>query len=365
MKLLICPTPDCSGLLYLEDLRCDTCGAEVAYHTLSETMVAVTGPDIEVANRLWHPCVNRDRDCNWLAADDSSTDQCFSCRLTRVRPNDNDPDALERLAEAEKSKRRVLVQLNSLGLPIDPYFESDGGLGFDLLSSEYEKVTIGQANGIVTIDLAETLDAHRERLRVALGEPYRTMLGHFRHEIGHYYEWVLVEQTDKIEQCRQIFGDERASYTDAIDQHYSNGAPPNWRDSYISEYATMHPWEDFAECFAHYLHITDTLDTAASAGMELVPGRSVVPALPLAVGPRDSYGADDFDALMDDWHWISLFFNRVNRSMGKADLYPFSISDPVVDKLRFIHGVLTDLPRTRVSELDGFGRSIDSQDTAD
>jgi len=126
----------------------------------------------------------------------------------------------------------------------------------------------------------------------------------------------------------------------------------------------MHPWEDFAECFAHYLHITDTLDTAASAGMELVPGRSVVPALPLAVGPRDSYGADDFDALMDDWHWISLFFNRVNRSMGKADLYPFSISDPVVDKLRFIHGVLTDLPRTRVSELDGFGLSIDSQDTA-
>lgn len=365
MKLLICPTPGCSGLLYLEDLRCDSCGAEVAYHALSGTMVAINGSDLHVANRLWHLCINRDRGCNWLSDGDSSTGQCFGCRIIRTRPNDADLEALNRLADASQSERRLLVQLNSLGLPVDPYFEDDGGLGFDLLSSEHQQVTTGHENGIVTIDLAETSDAYRERLRVQLGEPYRTMLGHFRHEVGHYYEWVLVEQTGWITECRELFGDERASYSAAIDRHYSNGAPEGWHDSFISEYATMHPWEDFAECFAHYLHITDTLSTAASAGMELVPGRDVLPALPLAVSPRSRYGADDFDALMDDWQWVSAFFNRINRSMGEADLYPFTISQQVADKLRFVHRVLTQLPRTRVSEPDGFGRTVHSTEPSE
>ena len=340
MKLLICPTPDCSGLLYLEDLRCDTCGAEVAYHTLSETMVAVTGPDIEVANRLWHPCVNRDRDCNWLAADDSSTDQCFSCRLTRVRPNDNDPDALERLAEAEKSKRRVLVQLNSLGLPIDPYFESDGGLGFDLLSSEYEKVTIGQANGIVTIDLAETLDAHRERLRVALGEPYRTMLGHFRHEIGHYYFYRLVQPSSAaVARFTELFGDSDTDYQAALDRHYRDGAPAGWERQYVSSYATMHPAEDWAETFAHYLHIRDALDTAAAFGF--------APAG--ATFERGVLGPSGFDTLIELWLPLAWALNMVNRSMGKDDLYPFVLPAAVLEKMRFIHTAVDEAGAPRAA----------------
>ena len=122
---------------------------------------------------------------------------------------------------------------------------------------------IGHANGIITIDLAETLDLHRETLRISLGEPYRTMLGHFRHEIGHYYQWQLVSEEPLVSECRALFGDERASYSEAIDRHYRLGAPDDWPASYISSYATMHPWEDFAECFAHYLHITGTLATAA------------------------------------------------------------------------------------------------------
>ena len=259
-----------------------------------------------------------------------------------------------------QAKWRLLVQLKSLGLPVDPHFERGAGLGFDLLSSfsEGRQVMIGHANGIVTIDLAESLDAHRERLRVALGEPYRTMLGHFRHEVGHYYQWVLVEQTGWIDGCRERFGDERASYSDAIARHYATGAPDGWEASFISEYATMHPWEDFAECFAHYLHINETLNTAATAGLELALERQRVLTLPKVVAPQERYGADEFDALLEDWRWVSLFFNRANRAMGKSDLYPFRISPPVAEKLRFLHRVLTALPPTRVEPTDGFARQV-------
>lgn len=360
MKLLLCPTPSCAVILFLDSLTCGNCGTEVAYHPPSGELAAVTGPDLSIGNQLWHPCSNRAWGCNWLVAEDLGSGQCFSCRLTRRRPDADDTIALEKLAGAATVKRRLLVQLQELQLPVDPYFEREGGLGFDLLSSftDGQQVTIGHSNGIVTIDIVETLDDYRERLRVALGEPYRTMLGHFRHEVGHYYQWVLVEQTSWIDECRELFGDERTSYPDAIARHYQQGAPDGWERSYISEYATMHPWEDFAECFAHYLHITDTLDTAAVAGLELVPGRNLATPLELRVAPRAHYAASDFDALLSDWLWLSLFFNRINRAMGKSDLYPFAITEPVAEKLRFIHRVLNQLPETTLCERDGFRRLV-------
>ncbi len=357
MIVLACPTPGCSGLLFLESLACDACGTAVAYHPASRRMVA-SAADVVVDERLWHPCTNRDWGCNWLAADGSGAGRCFACRLVRRRPDSDDTIALEKVALTMPPLRQLLVQAQALGLPVDPFFETDGGLGFDLLSSRSsnEKVVIGHANGIITIDVVESLDAVREQLRIDLGEPYRTMLGHLRHESGHYYQWILVEQTGWIEECRDLFGDERTSYADAIERHYRTGAPDDWQDSFISEYATMHPWEDFAECFAHYLHITDTLNTAASAGVELDASRQTIATLSGAVAPRPFYGPDDFDALIRDWRWLSLFFNRVNRAMGASDLYPFRISDPVVAKLEFVHRVLTDLPETRISVTDGFRR---------
>jgi hypothetical protein len=39
-------------------------------------------------------------------------------------------------------------------------------------------------------------------------------------------------------------------------------SPANWQKSFISKYATSHPWEDWAETWAHYLHIMDMLETA-------------------------------------------------------------------------------------------------------
>ena len=298
------------------------------------------GTDIDGSR--WFPCANRSWKCNWLAAQHSGSDsvsgsgQCLACRLARTRPDTSDAPSLEKLARTSSDKRRLLLQLSELGLPIEPWYARAGGLGFDLLSSRSDggRVVIGHANGIVTIDLAESLDAHREQLRVRLGEPYRTMLGHFRHEVGHYYQSVLVERTDWVDECRELFGDERTSYSDAIARHYRDGAPAGWVDSYISEYATMHPWEDFAECWAHYLHMTDTLTTAAAGGLELtLDGGSVRP-------PADYSGAL-MKEILADWVPVADFFNQVNRAMGKGDLYPFGIVEPVARKLDFVHRVVT------------------------
>ncbi len=178
-------------------------------------------------------------------------------------------------------------------------------------------------------------------MRIRLGEPYRTMLGHFRHEVGHSYQWVLVEQTDWIDECRSLFGDERASYSDALDRHYREGAPDDWEQTYISEYATMHPWEDFAESFAHYLHITDSLTTAAAGGLvlhaDLVEG-----LVDFDIRPRHSYRSATTADMLHDWQWLSLLLNRINHAMGRSDLYPFTLTEPVRTKLDFVHRVVQD-----------------------
>lgn len=341
--------PQCRGVTVLESLDCPSCGLAVGLHPPSLTMVEASRDGVELDGQPWFPCSNRDWRCNWLVAADAGSAQCFSCRLTRQRPDSSDTIALEKLANAAQVKRRLLVQLAELGLPVDPFYERDGGLAFDLLSSHsgHGRVTIGHANGVVTIDLVETLDDHREALRIRLGEPYRTMLGHFRHEVGHYYQWVLVEQTAWIDECRELFGDERASYSDALDRHYRSGAPAGWEETYISEYATMHPWEDFAESFAHYLHITDMLSTAAAGGLVMHADR--VDGLVAAdIVPRESYAGSPMSEMMTDWHWLSLMFNRVNHAMGKGDLYPFTLVEPVQRKLEFVHRVVTDPARRPV-----------------
>jgi hypothetical protein len=312
-------------------------------------MVALTDGAAVIEGVRWTRCTQSGPlSCNWLVAESADTatrGRCLAHSLIRREPDLDDTIAREKLLPATLALRRLVYQLDDLGLPIDPYWRRDGGLAFDLLSSfsTRERITIGHSNGVITIDLVESLDAYRESMRVRLGEPYRTMLGHFRHEAGHYYQNVLVETgagaRRHLTRCRELFGDERASYADALARHYEFGAPADWQVSFISEYATMHPWEDFAECFAHYLHITDTIDTSREAGMVLLADR-VRFAAPRDVIPLESYADVPIEQLLDDWKWISLFFNRVNTAMGKGPLYPFKISGPVVDKLGFVHTVV-------------------------
>ena len=292
--------------------------------------------------------------CNWLVPEEQEADRrgrCLADSLIRREPDAADTIAREKLVPTAVALRRLVHQLLELGLPVEPFWSRDGGLAFDLLSSysERERVVIGHAGGVITIDLVESLDDYRESLRVRLGEPYRTMLGHFRHEVGHYYQNVLVENgpgADKyLVDCRELFGDERISYSDEIARHYRFGAPEGWAQTYISEYATMHPWEDFAECFAHYLHIADTIDTSREAGMVLRADRVRFSA-PRDIEPLESYADVPVERMLFDWQWMSIFFNRVNTAMGKAPLYPFEIPAPVVAKLAFVHRVVRDTART-------------------
>ncbi|HEY9311977.1 zinc-binding metallopeptidase family protein [Williamsia sp.] len=333
--------PECGGPAPFEAQSCPTCQVPLAFHLPSKKLVAIPGDSVTIDDTRLLRCSNWAWECNWLVADDSGSGQCFAGSFIRQRPEGDDTLALEKLAETAKSLRRLLIQLIELELPVEPYFRQDRGLAFDLLSSRTSgtPVVIGHSRGVITIDLAESLDAYRESLRVSLGEPYRTMLGHFRHEVGHYYQSILVENGRMIDECRDLFGDERASYADAIERHYKFGAPEGWERSYISEYATMHPWEDFAECFAHYLHIADTLETAAESGLVIQSERARW-NLAADVVPRTDYSGSTIEAVLADWQTLAGVFNRINQSMGKRDLYPFTISEPVVRKLEFVHRVV-------------------------
>lgn len=342
--------PHCRHFVYLDALRCPNCEGDLGFHIISREFVGVRGGQALVDDTTWFTCSNRGWSCNWLVRDDAPSGLCISCRLTRTRPDSDDTIAMEKLAKTEQAKRRLLLQLADLGLPIAPWDRYTGGLGFDLLSSlsSGTRVIIGHANGIITIDLAESLDDRREALRVKLGEPYRTMLGHLRHEVGHYFQNVLITDDATWARCRELFGDERASYQDALKRHYAQGAPEGWHTSFISEYATMHPWEDFAETFAHYLHITGTLETAAAIGIHL--DASVTNLRDTDVVPLGSYADKPVQQLLGDWDWMSQAFNRINRAMGFGDLYPFDLVGPVRHKLAFVHDIVTKAPLTTAEQ---------------
>ena len=288
------------------------------------------------------PCANQVlAACNWLATETDANGLCLSCRLTRTRPADDDGPALEAFARAEAAKRRLVYELLDLGLPVLPWMDDqENGLAVDLLSSRDAPVITGHADGVITIDLAEANDPHREAVRIDLHEAYRTMLGHLRHESGHYYWQLLAGGPGQIEKFRALFGDERRDYQEAVGQHYAKGPPDGWGQDHVSAYATMHPWEDWAETFAHYLHLRDVLQTAQAYGL----------AVRHRLGERADTGQlqtlDDLDVacaaegvqqIVDRWLPLSYALNAVNRSMGKPDLYPFVLTPVVIQKLDAVH----------------------------
>jgi hypothetical protein len=288
----------------------------VGYSREQRTTVAVK-PDRPI-------CANLNRcGCNWIADPASAFGLCFSCTLTRTRPADGDTVGLAQYWVAEAAKRRLIFGLDELQFPIKV---SDGssGLAFDLLSSSQEKIITGHLNGIITLDLAESNDAHREALRESMDEPYRTVLGHFRHEIGHYYCELLALADDRQEEFRTLFGDETTSYDEALQRHYSTGSGHDWQDNFISAYATMHPLEDFAEVFGHFLHIADTLQTAEEFG--LISDEPVVRPLEAPMA----------QVITRAWLPLTRGLNQINRSMGRPDLYPFVLAESVIAKLTFV-----------------------------
>jgi len=325
MRVFACPT--CRRLVTFESARCLHCGTELAFDPELREIRALDARE--------HRCVNELlAACNWVAP--AAGELCASCVLTRTRPSDHDRDGLAALPVAEAAKRRLLFELAELGLPVSSWRERGGGLAFDLLSSAREAVTTGHADGVVTLDLGEADPGRRERRRTELGEPYRTLLGHLRHEIGHYYQPLLApEGTPQREECRAQFGDDRFDYAEALERHYQAGPPADWPQRFVSAYATMHPWEDWAETFAHYLHIRDTLQTAAAHGLRVDgPDIATTDAAPLHADPVDD---GDVRTLLDAWLPLTYALNAVSRSMGSDDLYPFVIAPPVQAKLGLVH----------------------------
>ncbi len=339
MRDFVCP--NCGQRLAFENSVCLSCGSALGFSLDDMALLVIaSGPDKAhpgfVSRNDFQLCANLHlAECNWLVRNGAYGALCSSCRLTRTRPNDSDTKAMAAFARAEQAKRRLIAELHELKLPIvgrdrDP----ETGLAFDLLSSEYEEVLTGHDNGVVTLDLAEGDDVHREQLRIEMDEPYRTLLGHFRHEIGHYYYYRLIDPNrDYVAEFRELFGDPDTDYQEALDRHYRDGAPSGWKKSFVSSYATMHPAEDWAETFAHYLHIRDTLDTSAAFG--LAPAGATL--------QRRVLGPSAFPLLIDMWLPLSWSLNMVNRSMGHDDLYPFVLPTAVLDKMRFIHTVIAEV----------------------
>jgi hypothetical protein len=327
MRAFSCPS--CGRLVTFESSHCLHCDQELGFDWDARRIVAMS--------RVHRRCANdRIAGCNGLLPDGGA--HCASCALTRTRPPDDDRGGLRGFATAEAAKRRLLFELAELGLPVMSWREQEGGLAFDLLSSAQAPVSTGHADGVITLDLDETDPVERETRRHQLGEPYRTVLGHLRHEVAHYFQPILaLEGTPAREACRRRFGDDREDYQRAIDRHYAQGPPDDWTQRFVSAYATMHPWEDWAETFAHYLHIRDTLQTAEAYGLR-VDGPQVAATDPAPLRSDPGAPAGDLEGLLRAWLPLTYALNAINRSMGAADLYPFVLTPAVQEKLAFIDG---------------------------
>ena len=363
MKIFHCG--ECDQLVFFENTACVSCGHALAYLP-DRAELGTLEPDGEgrwrslspgTEGRTYRLCQNYSKEnvCNWAVPADDPNPFCLSCRLSRIIPDLGRPGVREGWAKLEAAKRRLIYSLLAFELPLATKAEDpERGLGFEFLADPDPNtpgaapVLTGHDNGVITINVAEADDAERENRRNQLHEPYRTLLGHFRHEVGHYYWDRLIKDSDAIEPFRKLFGDERADYGEALKRHYEQGAPADWVQSFVSTYASSHPWEDWAETWAHYLHMTDTLETAIACGLSLRPKRSDEPVLKpdIAItGKRSS----SFDQMIERWFSLTYVLNNLNRGMGLPDGYPFVLSTPAIDKLRFVHEVVA-APRPASSQ---------------
>jgi hypothetical protein len=311
-------------------------------------------PRADTKEQTYRQCANyaEQQVCNWAVVASDPRGLCVSCRLTRVIPNLDTPERREAWYRLEVAKRRLVYTLLSLKLPLlnrqdDPV----SGLAFDFLaddsSEDQTPVLTGHTDGVITVNIAEANDAERERRKAQLRETYRTLLGHFRHESGHYYWDRLIKQDKRLADFRDVFGDERQDYAQAIQEHYKTGPVPNWHERFVNSYAGAHPWEDWAETWAHYLHMTDTLETAAVCGISIQPGRADEPVL-REVARRAGSPSASFDRLIDSWFPLTYVLNSLNRGLGLQDAYPFVLSTAVIAKLRFVHATVAAASAARV-----------------
>jgi hypothetical protein len=355
MNIFTCSA--CKHVAFFENSRCVRCGYTLAYLPDRGVLSALEqdpgelGPneparflalDTAAKGSRYRLCRNYATHavCNWAIPDHDPNEFCPSCRLNESVPDVADARAVDSWRRLEVAKRRLVYTLLELGLPLESKQDQpEVGLAFAFKEdgADGERVLTGHCDGLVTINIREADAPSREQTRVQLGERYRTLLGHFRHESGHYYWDRLVKDTPQLDSFRALFGDEQQDYAEAVKRHYATPRQ-DWADEFVSAYATMHPWEDWAETWAHYLHMVDTLETARSYGLALRPS-AIGGATSDTVSAR-RVRFDDFDDLIAAWVPLTVALNSLNRSMGLPDLYPFVLAERVIEKLRFVHQVV-------------------------
>ena len=324
MRVYTCPA--CNEPVYFRNLGC-SCGAELSYDPEQDRFVQ---------GAAW--CSNRQKiACNWIAEDKDG--HCRSCSMTEIIPDAFRDNNVSLWSDAEFAKRWVLSNLSRWGW----FTNNDAGARprFHLLSEDTRKgekpVIMGHADGLITINVIEADPVERERRRDDLSERLRTMNAHFRHEIAHFLQLRLSEDDTFLKEFRALFGDETADYGEALKAYYANGAPPDFEQRHVTRYASSHPHEDWAETAAHVMHLTDIVDSAAASGLQ----RGDRPTF-----GYDAYAEPDAEALISQAVDLGLALNRVNRSMGLQDLYPFVISPLARQKMVFTHGAISNSRRS-------------------
>jgi hypothetical protein len=358
VKLFRCQV--CGQALYYENTECLSCGSRLAFQPDYLTLSAIEPAEQEGLFRLrprpgrrpgprrYRLCQNHVEHgvCNFSVPAQDPNPLCVCCRLTKVLPDLSVPGNLERWTAIEVAKRRLFYTLGQLGLiHVNPPAGHVEKLSFEFLQDQPgQQVMTGHADGLITINVAEADDDERARRRLDLHEPYRTLLGHFRHESGHYYWDVLIRDGGRVQSYREVFGDESVDYADSLRRHYeSGGSPADWQSRHVSAYATSHPWEDWAETWAHYLHMVDLLETAAAFNTRVAVDPDPQDDTDEAViDPFVPEGAD-FDDLVAQWVPLTLLVNSLNRSLGQGDAYPFALSEGALRKLRYVHDVISEV----------------------
>jgi hypothetical protein len=343
----------CGNLVFFENVRCVKCQRTLGFLPQFGELSALEPAE----NGLWKPLISQAKPglyrqcnnslqhqvCNWMIPQANAATFCLSCSLNEMIPDLTVPENLERWRKLETAKRRIIYTILRLGLPM----EIVPGKNYPALRFKFigdppggPAITTGHENGVITVNIAEADDVERERRRVNLHEPYRTLLGHLRHEVAHYYWDRLIPENGWLAGFRELFGDETRDYTTALQSHYQQGAPADWQSHYVSAYASSHPWEDWAETWAHYFHTIDTMETAAAFGMTLRPRNHSAEHSMTADPAQANASNTNFDTLLENWFPLTYALNSFNRGMGLPDLYPFVLSGPAIEKLRFIHQVI-------------------------
>ena len=349
------PCPNCKRLNHFEVRVCPGCTATLGYDPAIDAFRFLADDRTQWRDAKGNPanvvtCHNNNayHICNWLTAADADAQMCLACRHNHIIPDLTVEGVPERWAKVEAAKRRLFHTLLKLKLPLETKAEQRPGiqgLAFDFLydpaaeAQGHAQVLTGHDEGLITLNLIEADDAERERIRLTMGEPYRTLLGHFRHEVGHHFWSRLIEPDQaETEACRAVFGDERADYAEALKNHYAANSDHIWTEDYVSDYATSHPWEDFAETFAHYLHIVDLLATARGFDLSLTafPEEGADGEVELSFNPYTAATAD----LASNMVPLSFAMNALTRSMGQPDLYPFVLAPTPIEKLGFVHQLI-------------------------